>query len=492
MKQTIYLFLLLTWLVASCNRTIDIVDFTDDEPIVYPDYRGVVVPVNIAPLCFSVDGIGTAALVVKGKSDSLWLTTDNGSFNIPQKQWKRLLADNVGGGLDLTICKKSDEGWVAMKPFRIEVSADSIDQYLVYRRLNPGYGLWNRMSLCQRCLENYDEEVIYDNKEGRGNCINCHSFCNGNPDKWQVHIRMRHGGTYLFDGNVQSLLKLKDRSHGNPVYPSWHPSGRYIAYSNNNTFFLIHTLDHNRWEVMDDGSDVFVANIETGEQYRSSLTSSDSSFETFPAFSPDGRYLYFCTAEAADNVIASFDSVRYSICRIEFDAQNHSFGNHVDTLYNADLDGGSASFPRISPDGRWLCFTRSSYGNFSICHRDADLCMIDLNAYDSADSVARYVKLDNANSSQVDSYHSWSSNSRWIVFSSKRDDAIYTKPYFAHINADGSVSKAFLLPQRDARNRYDLEMDCYNLPEMIRSRIKIDRIVLDTASTNTKTQVSVN
>ena len=496
MKHTIYM-ILLAWLVLSCNRSIDIAGYTDDEPVIFPDYRDVVVPINIAPLCFSVELPGKSALVVKGKSDSFCLTSSGGSFDIPQKQWKKLLADNVGGSIELTICKDTDKGWMAMKPFSIEVSADSIDPYIVYRRLNPGYGLWNRMSLCQRCVEKFDEEVIYDNKEGRGNCINCHSFCHGNPDKWQVHIRMRHGGTYIFDGNVQSLLKLKDCSHGNPVYPSWHPEGNLIAYSNNNTFFLIHTLDHNRWEVMDDGSDVFVADVETGEQYRSPLTSSETSFETFPAFSPDGRYLYFCSAEATDSVIDSFDNIRYSICRILFDAEHRTFGNQVDTLYNADLDGGSASFPRISPDGRWLCFTRSSYGNFSICHRDADLCMIDLASYDSMSaeshsSADQYVRLDKANSNQVDSYHSWSSNSRWIVFSSKRDDAIYTKPYFAHVEADGTVSKAFVLPQRDAQNQYDLEMDCYNLPEMIRSRIKIDRIVLDAASGNAKTQVSVN
>lgn len=493
--KRIVIYILLVLISASCDQSITIVGQDDTEPTIWPDYKDICIPENIAPLCFSVKGEERVALIVRGAHDSLCLTTSDGSFNIPQKPWRKLLADNAGKALTWTICKESEKGWVAMKPFSIEVSTDAIDPYLAYRRITPGYGLWNRMQLCQRNVETYDEEVIYDNKEGRGNCINCHSFCSGDPDLWQLHIRARYGGTYLFDGDKQTKLNLKDKSKGNPVYPSWHPSGKLIAYSNNNTFFLIHTLDHNRWEVMDDGSDVFVADIMTGEVYRSPLISSDTSYETFPNFSPDGKYLYFCSAEARDQLIANYDSVRYSLCRIAFDAEQRTFGDHVDTLYNARLDAGSASFPRVSPDGRWLCFTRSSYGNFSICHRDADLCMIDLEAFGhKADSAASdYILLDEANSNQVDSYHSWSSNSRWIVFSSKRDDAIYTKPYFAHVAADGTVSKAFVLPQRNAQNHYDLEMDSYNIPEMIRSRIKIGRITLDSTSEKHKTTgVSVN
>lgn len=96
--------ILLAWLVLSCNRSIDIAGYTDDEPVIFPDYREVVVPINIAPLCFSVELPGKSVLVVKGKSDSFCHTSSDGSFDIPQKQWKKLLADNAGGSIELTIC----------------------------------------------------------------------------------------------------------------------------------------------------------------------------------------------------------------------------------------------------------------------------------------------------------------------------------------------------------------------------------------------------
>lgn len=471
MKQ---LSLVLAWavalLLAACSEPIRVSGHCDVVPRLVPDYADVTIPCNIAPLSFGVEGMEEAALIIAGRNDSICLTTQDGCFNPSAKAWRRLLEQEKGHALRLTICRPSAEGWEAMKPVELRVSADSIDPYLVYRRITPGYGLWNRMGIYQRCLENYDETPLYENRYGRGNCVNCHSFCEGNPERWQVHVRYRQAGTYIFDGLEQQKLKLQNPSQGKPVYANWHPEGRMVAYSTNATFFLIHTRKANRWEVMDDRSDVMVTDVETGQSYSAPQIASEESLETWPCFSPDGHWLYFCTAKApVDNaVIERYDSIRYSLCRIAFDATTRTFGQQVDTLYNAVEDGGSASLPRVSPDGRWLCFVRSAYGNFSICHRDADLCMIDLR-----DEHRGIIGQPDANSAEhVDSWHSWSRNSRWLVVSSKRGDGIYTRPYLTHVGEDGTLSKAFVLPQKNAPAAYDLEMDCYNLPELVTGPVR--------------------
>ena len=64
-------------------------------------------------------------------------------------------------------------------------------------------------------------------------------------------------------------------------------------------------------------------------------------------------------------------------------------------------------------------------------------------------STGKIDKMEETNGRYSDSYHSWSSNSQWIAFASKRDDRVYGRPYFAHVSQDGSVSKAFLLPQEN-------------------------------------------
>ena len=135
-------------------------------------------------------------------------------------------------------------------------------------------------------------------------------------------------------------------------------------------------------------------------------------------------------------------------------------------VYDAAATGKSASFPRISPDGRFLLYTLSDYGNFSIWHHKADLKMIDLQTNDS-------VCTDNINSKYTESYHSWSSNSRWVVFSSRRGDGLYTRPYFAHLNTDGTFSKPMLLPQQNPQEYYQKLFFSYNIPELVKSEVDL-------------------
>lgn len=90
--------------------------------------------------------------------------------------------------------------------------------------------------------------------------------------------------------------------------------------------------------------------------------------------------------------------------------------------------------------------------------------MADLQSGESGPAVAM-------NSDDVDSYHSWSGNSRWIVFSSRRDDGLYTRLYISHINSDGEASKAFMLPQKDPLNYYKKQMFSYNLPEFMCGKV---------------------
>ena len=205
--------------------------------------------------------------------------------------------------------------------------------------------------------------------------------------------------------------------------------------------------------------------VENHEIVTTDLLSDNSWFETFPTFSPDGRSLYFCTSPAAGPMPDRFKEARYSLCRVDFNPQDCSFGTKVDTLYNALTDGGSVSFPRISPDGKMLVFALSGYGNFSIWHKDSDLYSVNLETGDVSCMTP-------INSDDVESYHSWSSDSRWLAFSSRRDDGLYTKPYFAYIDSDGNAHKPFLLPQRNPKKYYDSQMYAYNIPELVSGKVE--------------------
>ena len=80
--------------------------------------------------------------------------------------------------------------------------------------------------------------------------------------------------------------------------------------------------------------------------------------------------------------------------------------------------------------------------------------------------------MDEINSKDTESYHSWSSNGRWVVFSSRRDDGGYTRPFIAHIDANGKGAKPFELPQADPDYHRQF-MKSYNIPEFMKGRVKV-------------------
>jgi len=294
--------------------------------------------------------------------------------------------------------------------------------------------------------------------------MNCHSFNKNDPDKMVFHLRGKIGATILTDETQVLKLNTKtDKTISNCVYPYWHPSGNYIAFSTNLIYQYFYSDPAKRIEVIDSESDLVVYDVKSNELITNPIISSKTSYETFPTFSSDGKFLIFCSARKT-SIPVDYDKIRYSLCMIPFDAESGKFGNQVDTLFSSHLSGKSVSFPRVSRDGKWLMFTLSDYGNFSIWHKEADLYLMNMQ-----DLTIR--SLSSVNSNETESYHSWSSDSNWFVFSSKRVDGLYTRPYIAWIDDNGEASKPFLLPQRNP-DYYDFSLRSFNVPELVTGRVK--------------------
>ena len=454
-RKNVYICMLAALL--SCSDSVKVSRTLDAMPAIFPDYNGVVIPPNMAPLNFALDDqdAGSRAVFSFG-GQQFEVKGEKGSIVIPPSKWKNLLESAAGDSIQVTVQVKQGNEWVAYSPFTIRVAPEKVDSYLAYRLIDPGYELWNKMGIYQRDLESYTQIPIIENKMSGNNCVNCHSFCMQDPNKMLFHMRETFPGTILVDGDKIEKLNTKTKETISPlVYPSWHPSGKYVAFSVNTTKQAFHLNDRNR--------------VEKHEIVTASNIFSKDAFETFPTFSPDGKTLYFCTAEARP-IPQEYSEVKYNLCSVSFDPVTRAFGAQVDTLYNAKSGGMSASFPRVSPDGRYLLYTLSGYGNFSIWHKDADLYMADLQTGTSRPLVE-------VNSDDVESYHSWSSNSRWVIFSSRRMDGLYTRPYIAYIDEKGNACKPFLLPQKDT-GFYDRFMMSYNIPEFITGKVKVGGRVL--------------
>lgn len=463
-------------LMTACSKGIPD-NYTENEslPVIYPDYVDVTVPVNIAPLTFEAD-MAVEDMAVRFTAGDEVVVCNGLKAQPDIDDWQQLKEQAPDGVIGVEVFGQKDGQWTRYKPFHIYVSPDSIDPYISYRLISPSYVSYEELTISQRCLENYDESVIYDNMlcstETAGQCINCHSYQQYNPQRMQFHARQNHGGTVIaYDGQVMKVNMKNDSLLSAGVYPAWHPQQKLIAYSTNKTHQTFHTADINKIEVFDDASDLILYDVDRNEVMN--IENLKDEMEVFPFWAPDGQTLYYCSAhfvmpdsitDRASEVIGRAFEVKYNLYRRTFDPQTRHFGERQ-LVFAADSLGKSATLPRISPDGRRLLFTLGEYGVFHIWHHDSDLWMIDL-------LTGKARAMSELNSPDTESYHSWSSNGRWVIFSSRRDDGNFTRPFIAHIDSEGRGSKPFELPSSDP-DQHRRMMKCYNIPEFMKGPVTI-------------------
>jgi hypothetical protein len=456
------------WLLLACSSNSEHPTLVDKLPVIYPDYIGVTIPVDIAPLNFNFadETINRMDVVVKGsKGGELHVNGEWADFDIDE--WHVLTAQNLGGRLTVTVCTEKDGQWTQYKDFDIFVGEARLDDWgLTYRRIKPGYEVGGDIGIYQRELSSFDEYAIITETVVPGRCFNCHTANRTNPNRLTMQMRGEGGGTMIQKDGHQMWVETKtDSTKAAGSYSYWHPQGDYVALAVNSVHQAFFTGTGQRIEVYHTFSNVEVLDTRTNELILSPLLQTDD-LEIFPAFSHDGKWLYYSTSKPC-RVPAEYEKVKCSLCRIAFDAEKGVFGETVDTLLNGPATDKSYVLARPSYDGRWLMYCASSRGNFPVSQNDADLWLMDLKTGESRE-------LKELNTPQSESYHNWSENSRWLVFSSKREDGIYTKLYLATIDEQGRVSKPFLLPQRHPRKFYREMMDAYNCPDFTKSKVELD------------------
>jgi len=461
-------------LSAGCNDASGTAETLDRPPRIDPDYAGIIIPPNIAPLNFRIrEPADRAVLEIAFESGGpIVVKARDGVFRIPIRPWKRLLEENRGGTLTLTVRIRKDGRWQAYRPIVNRIAEDPVDSYLAYRLINPAYSLWTVMGLYQRNLETFDERPILVNRLTDDNCMNCHHFRDGDPDVMLMHLRGGAGSGTLIRRNDQ-IFKVNTATDFNRAgaYPTWHPDGNLIAFSVNQLTMFFHARGESR-DVLDSASDLVIYDIERNLITTNPGIADPDRMETFPCWAPDGRTLYFCAADRLDQYVADRDgredlyweNIRYDLMRIAYDPVTQTWGA-PETVISAEQIGGSITLPRVSPDGTWLMFTRSDYSNFPVYLKSADLYLLHL-------PTLKYRRLE-CNSDQVDSYHSWSRNSRWFVFSSKRQDGLLARPYLSALSPDGRVSKPVLMPQKDPAF-YESFLQTYNVPELVSGPVRVD------------------
>ncbi|GHT09914.1 cytochrome c biosynthesis protein [Planctomycetales bacterium] len=488
---------------AGCSVTVP-EQFTDAQrlPAIYPDYTDTTIPPNIAPMNFAVNETGDAFITKITSETGTSIVVSGQTAQIPIKKWKTLLTSNRGKDLNIDIYVRTQQSWKKFKTIRNRIAEEPIDPYISYRLIEPGYDDYYEMTINERSVDTFNERMLLQNRlVGQGQCINCHTCQNRRTEKMLFHSREFMSGTVFVQNGRTTKVKLSTQELlAGGSYPSYHPDSNFVAFSCNDTRqqFYVSQIRHDnntfnpKVEVFDAESDLVLYDVNKNEILPVLATTDD--FETFPVWSQDGNWLYYACAkpnlstlpsayanpynpnvtEKERNerrqsrgkwVMANITLFHYNLMRMPFDRQTRKFGK-PELVFDAASQGKSAVFPRSSPSGRYIMFTASDYGTFPIWHKEADLWILD-----TATGQSRC--MDEVNSQDTESFHNWSENGKWFVFSSRRDDGSYTRLYFAHFDEEtGMASKPFLLPQREPASNFAL-FKSYNLPDFLVEPVRV-------------------
>ena len=471
-RTTAFGFVLLAILLAGaltfrlCGHAvrIDKYDSVNRPAKIYPDYSSTVIPPNIAPLNFMVQEKGSyyLARIYSEKGEPIEVFSRSPKILIPLGRWHKLLDKNREGELHFDVFVRADnQRWARFRTITNKIAGEDIDGYLVYRRMPPfHYPIKGRIGIYQRNLSNFDELLVLDNRRYMCGCVNCHTFCGKRPGEALLGVRTTGLFTLFVEKDKVSRINAKFG------YTTWHPSGRLAAFSINNLPMFFHTAGREIQDTVDMNSALayFVADSKTVRT--SPGISKKDRLETWPAWSADGRYLYFCSAPITWTGQTKvppdqYKKVKYDLVRISYDIDNDKWGE-VETVLSAQDTKLSIAMPRTSPDGRWLMFCMCEYGFFPPWQPSSDLYIMDLKA---AQTTGKYeYRRMEINSDQSEAWHGWSSNSRWIVFSSKGEYGEFTRSYISYIDETGKVYKPLVLPQKDPEF-YGYCLEAFNTPE---------------------------
>ncbi|MBW2526325.1 MAG: PD40 domain-containing protein [Deltaproteobacteria bacterium] len=301
--------------------------------------------------------------------------------------------------------------------------------------------------------------------EGMSSCANCHSFArDGSVFGMNVSFGDKVGSYTV--SPLQRDLRIDDETiirwadlHGSD--PSYRTAAFLNAISPDGRYVVAGAQDRSMVFTVDDIEFSFVffftfqgilAVYDTKTKRFWPLPGADDPtlVQTNPTFSPDGEYLVFARSKALtipeaeeqnavmfrereviERAIAKAGGVRYDLYRLPF---NDGRGGTAEPIEGASHNSMSNYFPKISPDGRWLVFTRAK--QFNLLQPDSRLFIVPTEG-----GTPRPMR---CNTSKFNSWHSFSPNGRWLVFSSKAYGP-YTQLLLAHIDERGHSSPAIHL-----------------------------------------------
>ena len=323
-------------------------------------------------------------------------------------------------------------------------------------------------------------------------CGNCHSF---SPDgkKFAMDVdAFGDKGSYLIS-DVEKEVKMTPEK-----FISWSDFQKkstmaLLSQISPNGKYVLSTLDDNEiFESRDEleYSQLFfpikgiLTTYDINNKRYSALTGADDTtyVHSNSSWTPDSKHVYFARARAVqrkasgmtygtgisdlnkfqalrDSFLCGDKEFKFNLMKIPF---NNGKGGQPVAIKGASKNNKSNYFPKVSPDGKWLVFCKAN--NYMLLQPDSKLYIM------PTDGSAK-PRLMNCNTDNMNSWHSWSPNGKWLVFSSKAMGA-YTQLFLTHIDEEGNDSPPVWLEYLNVDKR------AANIPEFVNTQYsQFDKII---------------
>ena len=301
--------------------------------------------------------------------------------------------------------------------------------------------------------------------ENLATCANCHFFSHdGKTLAMDLDGPLNDKGAYVI-APIQRQMSIRDEDvmtwTSYPDKPPGHkttgfmsqisPDGRFVVSTLNEAIYVVNFTDYRFLQVFYPTRGIIAYYNRETRQIKALPGADDARYvHTGPVWTPDGKDLVFMRAVAKDpypkdRKLATYAGdpnevpMQYDLYRMAF---NGGRGGQPAPIPGASGNGRSNTFPKVSPDGRWIVFVQCKNG--LLMRPDSELFILPIEG-----GTPRRMR---CNTSRMNSWHSFSPNGRWMVFSSKSRSP-YTQMFLTHLDEDGRDSPAILIPNATAANR---------------------------------------
>jgi tetratricopeptide (TPR) repeat protein len=481
-------------LVSGCDRAPAIKDInvafpgaaTGNLAIHYP-LQDTLFPPDVAAPLFQwqddTDDVARWLVLVQldGQSDMLRFATDEPAWRPDSADWQTIKSASVEQHARVAVVGLDERGAArSAAKVRIQTSEDPVGDAIFYREVplpfiaavqDPSKIRWRFGT-----VDSTDPPpVVLDNLPV---CGNCHSFSkDGSTLGLDVDYGNDKGGyailpvaeqMTLADENIMTWSDYQ-RDDGEGTFgllSQVSPDGRYVISTVKDRAVFVATPGIEFSQLFFPIKGILVVyDTKTGQFARLPGADDPTYVQSNPTWSPDGKYVVFARAKAyqreglanATSVLLDEKDVpefiednqpyKFDLYRVPF---NGGRGGEAQPLAGASHNGKSNFFAKYSPDGQWIVFTQAE--NYMLLMPDSELFIIPADGGDARRLAA--------NTARMNSWHSFSSNSRWLVFSSKINTP-YTQLFLTHIDKYGNSSPAVVL------DRFTNSDRAANIPEFV-------------------------